>query len=103
MPDVISELSASMRIWTSQTAPDSNEYDALVFEYTRGNCWDVVKWMTDIRQEFGLPVVCCFNTNWGLAGTGLHCVVDSFGAHWFNSTHELVKGIQDMVRSNDAV
>lgn len=103
MPSVIQQLSDVMRVWPAQTAPDSNEYDALVFEYTKGNCWDIVKWMVDVRQEWGLPAVCCFNTNWGLAGTELHCVVDSFGPHWFNSTHELVQGIKNMVMGNDAL
>ena len=103
MPDVIKELSGVMRVWSSQTAPDNKEYDALVFEHTKGQCWDVVKWMVDTRQEWGLPIVCCFNTNWGLAGTSLHCVVDAFGAHWFNNTHEMIQGIKDMVKSNDAL
>jgi hypothetical protein len=103
MPGVIQELSDVMRVWPHQVTPDSSEYDAVVFEYTKGNCWDVVRWMVNIRQEYGLSVVCCFNTNWGLAGTSLHCVVDSFGPHWFNSTHELVQGLKNMVAGNDSL
>lgn len=86
-----------MRIWLSQSKPENTEYDALMFEYTNGNCWDIVRWMIDVRHEFGLSVVCCYNTNWGLAGTQLHCVVDSFGSHWFNNLHEMITGIKDMV------
>lgn len=102
MPDVIQELGDVMQVWPSQSTPDSNNYDAMVFEYTKGQCWEVVKWMVDIRQELGIPVVCCFNTTWGLAGASLHCAVDLFGPHWFNDTHELIHGIKDMVR-NDAL
>lgn len=103
MSNVIEELSIVMRVWPSQTKPDSKEYDALVFEYTEGRCWDIVKWMMDIRQDTGLTVVCCFNTSWGLSGTSLHCVVSAFGPQWFNSTHEMIQGIKDMVKGNDAL
>lgn len=84
-----------MRVWFASSPPENHEYDAWVFEYTTGRCWDVVKWMSEARQVNNIPFICCFNTNWGLTGTPLHCIVDSTGSHWFSNDYEMVKFLKD--------
>lgn len=98
---VSNQLGDIMKVWGEQSEPDETGYDAIVFEYHKGRCWDVVNWMTEVRNKHSLLMVCCFNTNWGLAGTSLHCVVDSAGLYWFNDLDEMTRYVRDMVVGYD--
>jgi len=92
----LQDLHPDLKIWHQQTQPD-DKFHACVFEFTSGRCWDVVQWMSKARYDNNWILVCCYNTNWGLANTPMHCVVNNMGIYWFNHIDEMFQYVNEML------